>query len=75
MDLILQSLPPSFNTFVVNFNIHKMETSLVELVNMLKIAESTMKSTNQSCLLDLLPTQKLLNTRRGRERVPRRLIR
>ena len=42
-DLLLQSLPPSFDTFVVNFNMHNMETSLAELVNMLKMAESTMK--------------------------------
>ena len=42
-DLLLQSLPPSFDTFIVNFNMHNMETSLVELVNMLKMAESTMK--------------------------------
>ena len=37
-DLLLKSLPLSFNTFVVNFNMHNMETSLVELVNILKMA-------------------------------------
>ena len=31
-DLLLQSLPPSFDTFVVNFNMHNMETSLPERI-------------------------------------------
>ncbi|CAA0806714.1 Unknown protein, partial [Striga hermonthica] len=31
VDLLLQSLPPSFDSFAVNFNMHNMETSLPEL--------------------------------------------
>ncbi|KAK6151810.1 hypothetical protein DH2020_014445 [Rehmannia glutinosa] len=54
MDLILQSLPPSFDTFVVNFNMHKMETSLPKLVNMLKTAESTMKKEKPVLLVSSL---------------------
>ncbi|XP_052189941.1 uncharacterized protein LOC127799751 [Diospyros lotus] len=43
VDLILQSLPDSFDHFVMNFNMHKLETTLPELLNMLKTAEMTMK--------------------------------
>jgi hypothetical protein len=42
MDLILQSLPRSFDNFVMNFNMHNMEVGLHELVNMLHTAESSL---------------------------------
>lgn len=41
--LLLQSLPPSFDTFVFNFNMHSMTTRHSELVNMLVQVECTMK--------------------------------
>ena len=44
VDLILQSLPPSFSNFVMNFNLTQVETStLPELLNMLKTAEDSIK--------------------------------
>lgn len=36
MDLILLSLPSSYQTFIVNWNMKKLEPLLEELVNMLK---------------------------------------
>ncbi|KAL8104443.1 hypothetical protein AgCh_028601 [Apium graveolens] len=39
-DLVFQSLPSSFSQFVVNFHIKKLDVSLPELHNMLKITES-----------------------------------
>ena len=42
-DLILQSLPDSFSQFVLNYHMNKLNTSLPELLNMLKIVESHIK--------------------------------
>ena len=39
-DLILQSLPESFSQFVVNYYMNKLDISLPELLNMLKIVEN-----------------------------------
>ena len=50
-DLILQSLPESFAQFVVNYHMNKLNTSLPELLNMLKIAESHIKKEKAPLLL------------------------
>ncbi|KAG6470267.1 hypothetical protein ZIOFF_071332 [Zingiber officinale] len=42
-NIILLSLPSSFDNFVVNFNMNKLEATLEELVNMLANYEATMK--------------------------------
>ncbi|XP_073133409.1 uncharacterized protein [Henckelia pumila] len=42
-DILLLSLPSSFDGFVVNFNMNKLETILEELVNMLTTYEATIK--------------------------------
>jgi hypothetical protein len=42
VDLVLQSLSPSFAQFVLNFNMNKLEVSLPELLNMLRTAENTL---------------------------------
>ncbi|KAL0430649.1 UNVERIFIED_CONTAM: hypothetical protein Sradi_0690900 [Sesamum radiatum] len=34
-DMILQSLPPSYNLFIVNYNMNGLEKSIHELINML----------------------------------------
>ncbi|KAG6506400.1 uncharacterized protein LOC121979488 [Zingiber officinale] len=41
--IILLSLPSSFDNFVVNFNMNKLEATLEELINMLANYEATMK--------------------------------
>ena len=41
IDLILQSLPSSFDQFIMNFNMSKLEMTVNKLVNMLVTAEST----------------------------------
>ena len=50
-DLILQSLPESFIQFVVNYHMNKLNTSLPELLNMLKITESHIKKEKAPLLL------------------------
>ncbi|KAG6521941.1 hypothetical protein ZIOFF_019075 [Zingiber officinale] len=42
-NIILLSLPSSFDNFVVNFNMNKLEATLEELVNMLANYEAVMK--------------------------------
>ncbi|XP_073271522.1 uncharacterized protein [Primulina huaijiensis] len=42
-DILLLSLPSSFDGFVVNFNMNKLEASLEKLVNILTIYEATIK--------------------------------
>ena len=39
MNLILGSLPPSYDQFVMNYNMHKMDVSIIELHGMLKTVE------------------------------------
>ncbi|XP_075475611.1 uncharacterized protein LOC142507257 [Primulina tabacum] len=43
IDILLLSLPLSFDIFVVNFNMNKLEATLKELVNMLTTYEATIK--------------------------------
>ncbi|XP_073121893.1 uncharacterized protein [Henckelia pumila] len=43
VDVLLLSLPDSFDGFVVNFNMNKIEATLEELINMLTSFEATMK--------------------------------
>ncbi|XP_073138678.1 uncharacterized protein [Henckelia pumila] len=43
LDLILWSLPSSFEPFVTNFTMNKIDCTLEELVNMMKNFESTIK--------------------------------
>ena len=50
-DLILQSLPDSFSQFVLNYHMNKLNTSLPELLNMLKTAESHSKGDKAQVLL------------------------
>ncbi|XP_070677850.1 uncharacterized protein [Malus domestica] len=45
-DFILASLFDSFSQFVMNYNMNKMDSTLSELLNMLVIAEKTMKKEN-----------------------------
>ena len=50
-DLILQSLSESFSQFIVNYHMNKLNTSLPELLNILKTAESYMKKEKALLLL------------------------
>ena len=45
-DLILASLPESYDQFVMNYNMHSMEKSVTELHGMLKNAEKNIQKTN-----------------------------
>ena len=44
VDLILQFFPNSYEKFIMNYRMNKIDSTLSELLNMLVIAESTLKS-------------------------------
>ena len=50
-DLILQSLSKSFSQFVINYHMNKLNTTLSELLNMLKIVKSHFKIDKANLLL------------------------
>ncbi|KAK4381336.1 hypothetical protein Sango_2978100 [Sesamum angolense] len=43
IDVILQSLPPSFNTFIVNYNMNGLDKVIHELINMVVQYETTIQ--------------------------------
>ena len=45
-DLILGSLPESYDQFVMNYNMHHMEKSITELHGMIKNVETNIQKTN-----------------------------
>ena len=47
IDRVLQSLPPSYNGFVMNYNMQGMEKTLPELFTMLKTTEVEIKKEHQ----------------------------
>src|SRR6266540_3486882 len=51
IDIILQSLPPSYSSFIMNYNMNGLEKSLTELHGMLKIAEQNIKHKTSDVLL------------------------
>ena len=51
IDLILQSLLDSLSQFIINFHMNKIDVSLAELLNMLKIAEGTLQKEKPNVLM------------------------
>ncbi|KAL0294630.1 UNVERIFIED_CONTAM: Transposon Ty2-OR2 Gag-Pol polyprotein [Sesamum radiatum] len=58
IDVILQSLPPSYDPFVVNYNMNGLEKSINELINMLVQYEATNKKSELSVLVGEASTSK-----------------
>jgi hypothetical protein len=52
IDMVLQSLPPSYKGFVLNYNMQGMTKSLSELFAMLKTAEVEIKKEHNMLLLN-----------------------
>src|SRR3990170_1557565 len=52
IDRILQSLPPSYKSFVMNFNMQGMEKTIPELYAMLKAAEVEIKKEHQVLMVN-----------------------
>ena len=51
-DRVLQSLPPSYKSFVLNYNMHGMNKSVAELFAMLKAAESEIQKEHQVLMVN-----------------------
>ena len=50
VDLILQSLPDSYEQFIMNYHMNKIDSTLLELLNMLVTVEGTLKSSRDMIL-------------------------
>ncbi|KAL0304616.1 UNVERIFIED_CONTAM: hypothetical protein Scaly_3016500 [Sesamum calycinum] len=57
--VILQSLPPSYDPFTVNFNINGLEKFINELINMLVQYEAMIKKSAPSVLVGEASTSKV----------------
>ncbi|XP_077215666.1 uncharacterized protein LOC143850293 [Tasmannia lanceolata] len=53
VDMVLTSLPPSFNDFVMNYHMNKLSMMLIELLNHLQSTEDFQKK-NKKILLRIL---------------------
>ncbi|XP_073300550.1 uncharacterized protein [Primulina huaijiensis] len=65
-NILLPSLSTSFDGFVKNLNMNKMERSLEELVNMLATYEATIKKENHVFLVGLSPGPKKGSQEKGK---------
>ncbi|XP_077223449.1 uncharacterized protein LOC143857061 [Tasmannia lanceolata] len=51
VDMVLASLPPSFNDFVINYHMNKLSMTLTELLNHLQSTEDLQKKNKTSSFL------------------------
>ncbi|KAL0453974.1 UNVERIFIED_CONTAM: hypothetical protein Slati_1375500 [Sesamum latifolium] len=58
INVILQSLPPSFDSFIVNYNMNRLEKDLHELINMLIQYEAMIEKSAPSVLVEEASTSK-----------------
>ncbi|KAK4386091.1 Retrovirus-related Pol polyprotein from transposon TNT 1-94 [Sesamum angolense] len=65
IDVILQSLPPSYDPFIVNFNMNGLQKSINELINMLVQYEAMIKKSASSVLIGEASTSKAKDKRAG----------
>jgi hypothetical protein len=65
-DLILQSLPPCFEPFIMNFNMNNMNRTLTKLPGMLKTAEESIKKNSNHMMV--MHKRKPNNKKSGQKR-------
>ncbi|KAL0392877.1 UNVERIFIED_CONTAM: hypothetical protein Sradi_2510500 [Sesamum radiatum] len=58
VDVILQSLPPSYDQFIINYKMSRLEKNLHELINMLVQYEATIEKSAPSVLVGEASTSK-----------------
>ncbi|KAL0295981.1 UNVERIFIED_CONTAM: hypothetical protein Sradi_6650200 [Sesamum radiatum] len=68
VDVILQSLPPSYDQFIINYNMNGLEKNLHELINMLVQYEATIENSALSVLVGEVSTSKAKDKDAGREK-------
>ncbi|KAL0294237.1 UNVERIFIED_CONTAM: hypothetical protein Sangu_3223100 [Sesamum angustifolium] len=59
VDVILQSLPPSYDQFIINYNMNGLEKSIHELINILVQYEETIEKSTPSVLVGDASTSKV----------------
>ncbi|KAL0445522.1 UNVERIFIED_CONTAM: Transposon Ty2-DR3 Gag-Pol polyprotein [Sesamum latifolium] len=59
IDVILQSLPPSYDPFIVNYNMNGLEKSIRELINMLVQYDATTHKSEPTVLVGEASTSKV----------------
>ncbi|KAL0293235.1 UNVERIFIED_CONTAM: hypothetical protein Sangu_3241300 [Sesamum angustifolium] len=65
IDVILQSIPPSYDPFVINYNMNELEKSIHELINMLVQYETTTHMSVPAVLTGEASTSKAKGKRAG----------
>ncbi|KAL0445680.1 UNVERIFIED_CONTAM: hypothetical protein Slati_1695900 [Sesamum latifolium] len=65
IDVILQSLPPSYDSFIVNYNMNGLEKSIHKLINMLVQYEATTHKFEPAVLVGEASTSKAKGKRAG----------
>ncbi|KAL0293184.1 UNVERIFIED_CONTAM: hypothetical protein Sradi_6952200 [Sesamum radiatum] len=68
IDVILQSLTPSFDSFIVNYNMNGLDKDLHKLINMLVQYEATIEKSMPSVFVGEASTSKAKGKRAGRWR-------
>ncbi|KAL0286303.1 UNVERIFIED_CONTAM: hypothetical protein Scaly_2795300 [Sesamum calycinum] len=63
IDVILQSLPPSYNPFIINYNMNGLEKSIHELINMVVQYEATTHKSSLMVLVGEVSTSKVKSKR------------
>ncbi|KAL0442248.1 UNVERIFIED_CONTAM: hypothetical protein Sradi_0163700 [Sesamum radiatum] len=66
IDVILQSLPPSYDPFIINYNMNGLEKYIHELINMLVQYEATTHQSAPKILVREASTSKAKDKRVGR---------
>ena len=59
VDLVLQLLPQRFSQFIMNYHMNKLDSTLLELLNMLKTTKRAFKK--EKCLVLLLHYSRICN--------------
>ena len=52
IDRVLQSLPPSYKSFMMNYNMQGMDKTILEFFSMLKVAEVEIKKEHQVLMVN-----------------------
>ncbi|XP_015572996.1 uncharacterized protein LOC107261024 [Ricinus communis] len=67
-NLILQSLPDYFSTFIMNFHMNKIECTLAELLNQIMTAQGTMQGKGKETTLVFTSTSRTKSKKKARGR-------
>ena len=74
IDTVLQTLPPSYKGFVMNYNIQWMEKTIPELFTMLKVAKVEIKKENQVLMVNKTTSFKKKDKgKKGKRRITSKL--